>query len=187
MKSFFIVEHELRQGSRTSQESNQRALRKKTVSRPFSLLEFRAVPAKKKRGFTRLIRRPFSRSQPPRSPSPLRGGFLLCFFSCVSRVLRSPAKSREVPRSTAKYREVPRSTAKYREVPRRTAKSREFSRPLRAANFLFLTRAATHATWQEKPNRMSARQFLLLFMLRQVLSLPFGSPTSLPARFLQVH
>ena len=39
----------------------------------FSLLESRAVPAKKRRGFTQLIRRPFRRSQPPRSPRPLRG------------------------------------------------------------------------------------------------------------------
>ncbi len=67
----------------------------------FSLLKSRAVAAKKKRGLTQLIRRPFRRSQPPRSPRPLRGEF---FFMFPSLRLPRPAKSREVPRSPAKSR-----------------------------------------------------------------------------------
>ena len=48
----------------------------------FSLLESRAVPAKKKRGLTQLIRRPFRRSQPPRSPRPLARSKISCFCPC---------------------------------------------------------------------------------------------------------
>jgi hypothetical protein len=81
-----------------------------------SLLESRAAPAKKKRGFTQLIRRIFRRSQPPRFPRPLRGAKLSCFFPCVFRVPRSPAKSREVPRSPAKSRDAHRPRL-FRERP----------------------------------------------------------------------
>ncbi len=58
-----------------------------------SLLESRAVPAKKKRGLTQLIRRPFRRSQPPRSPRPLRGAKFLCFCPCGF----PPAYTRQTP------------------------------------------------------------------------------------------
>jgi hypothetical protein len=50
-------------------------------STALSLLESRAVPAKKKRGFTQLIRRLFRRSKPRRSPRPFRGAFFYMFLS----------------------------------------------------------------------------------------------------------
>jgi hypothetical protein len=65
-----------------------------------SLLESRAVPAKKKRGFTQLIRRPFRGSYPPRSPRPVRGAkFRVSVLAGCDRVFLRAVTRRSPPTS----------------------------------------------------------------------------------------